>query len=61
MARADAPWISYRYAGPYGPIAIGAHSDEEALSEAARSLDSKGAPDKGFLQRWNGERWEDIA
>ncbi len=56
---AAAPWRSYRYAGPYGGIAIGAMDDDEALREAARSL-CHGQPDKGLLQRWTGEAWESV-
>jgi hypothetical protein len=54
---AAAPWNSYRYAGPYGGIAIGARDDVEALREAGRSLDSGDRPDMGLLERWDGERW----
>ena len=52
---------SYRYAGPFGGIAIGAHDDAEALREAARSLDSGAAPDPANLERWNGEQWVPVA
>lgn len=57
---AAAPWRSYRYAGPYGGIAIGAMNDEQALSEAARSLSYGEKPDKGLLQRWTGDAWESV-
>lgn len=52
--------ISYRYAGPYGPIMIGARDDADALNEARRSLDSGTAPDAGLLQRWNGEAYVPV-
>jgi hypothetical protein len=55
---ACAPWTSYRYAGPYGPIMIGAHDTPDALNEAKRSLSSGEQPDVGLLERWNGEQWE---
>jgi len=51
------PYVSYRYAGPYGGISIGARDDADALNEARRSLDAGGAPDPGLLERWDGERW----
>lgn len=44
---AAAPLKSYRYAGPYGPIMIGAMDDAGALNEAKRSLSSGEAPDMG--------------
>jgi hypothetical protein len=43
---------SYRYGGNYGWIMIGAHDDEAALREAARSTDMAISIDN--LQRWNG-------
>ena len=55
---AAAPLDSYRYAGPYGGIAIGARSTSEALREAKRSLEYGAAPDVALLQHWNGETWE---
>lgn len=60
MVRADKEYDTYRYAGPYGPIMIGANSTDEALREASRSLSSGEKPDKGLLQRWNGEMWEGV-
>lgn len=48
---------SYRYAGPYGAIMIGANSTGEALSEARRSLDHCAVLDVGLLQKWDGETW----
>lgn len=56
---ACAPWLSYRYAGDYGWIMIGAMDDAEALREAARSL-SHGVPVMEKLQRWNGSRYVAI-
>lgn len=38
---AQAPFKSYRYAGRYGWIMIGAMDDAEALREAQRSTDDK--------------------
>jgi hypothetical protein len=55
------PWISYRYHGPYGGIAIGAMTDTEALVEASRSLSSGEQPDARLLERWNGERWVSVS
>ena len=55
---AAAPWTSYRYAGPYGAIMIGAMDTADALNEAKRSLSNGEHPDVGLLQRWNGEQWE---
>ena len=56
-ALAAKPYDSYRYAGPYGGIAIGANSIVEALREAGRSLDSGATPDEGLLERWDGGQW----
>ncbi|MES2903307.1 MAG: hypothetical protein V4696_03900 [Pseudomonadota bacterium] len=55
---AAAPFTSYRYAGPYGGIAIGARDTADALKQAARSLSSGEEPDVARLQKWNGEAWE---
>jgi hypothetical protein len=46
---------SYRYAGRYGWIMIGAVDDDDAANEAKRST---GSPiDRAKLQRWNGEAY----
>ena len=46
---------SYRYAGTYGWIMIGATDDADALREAARSTS---APiDRAKLQCWNGAQY----
>ena len=46
---------SYRYAGPYGWIMIGAVDDDDAANEAKRST---GSPiDRAKLQRWNGSEY----
>ena len=47
--------VSYRYAGRYGWIMIGAVDDADALSEAGRSHSDPIDPAK--LQRWNGEQY----
>lgn len=52
------PYRSYRYASPYGGIAIGAMNTADALAQAARSLSSGEAPELGLLEVWNGEAWE---
>lgn len=53
---AEPGFISYRYAGPYGAIMIGASNTEEALREANRSLRTPTATlDK--LQIWNGTEY----
>jgi hypothetical protein len=46
---------SYRYAGPYGWIMIGAVDGADALREAGRSISAPIDPAK--LQRWNGEAY----
>lgn len=55
--RASNGYITYRYKGPFGSILIGAIDDVDALNEAKRSLSSGEIPDKGLLERWNGEQW----
>lgn len=45
--------ISYRYAGNYGWIMIGAKNNQDAICEAKRSL-SNGEPVIENLQVWNG-------
>lgn len=55
---ADAGLTSYRYAGRYGFVMIGATNDAGALREAARSID--GAPDPANLERWTGARYEKV-
>lgn len=47
---------SYRYRGPHDWIMIGARDDEDALSEARRSL-SRGDALISHLQKWDGERY----
>jgi len=47
---------SYRYAGNYGWIMIGAKNNIGALSEANRSL-SYGNADLSKLQIWNGKEY----
>lgn len=47
--------ISYRYAGPYGWIMIGAVDDADAIKEAARSTSAPIDPAK--LQRWTGDEY----
>lgn len=42
---------SYRYTGRYGFVMIGAKNTEDALSEAARSIDGK--PDIANLEIWS--------
>jgi hypothetical protein len=46
---------SYRYAGRYGWIMIGAINDADAIKEAGRS--SSDPIDRAKLQRWNGEQY----
>jgi len=46
---------SYRYAGRYGWIMIGAVDDADAIREARRSHSDPIDPAK--LQRWNGEQY----
>ena len=45
--------ISYRHKSPYGYVMIGATDDNNALSEANRSLENKTASFDS-LERWNG-------
>jgi len=45
-------WTSYRYAGRYGTIMIGASSTQDALNEADRSL-TQGAATVERLEIWN--------
>ena len=47
--------VSYRYAGRYGWIMIGAVDDADAIKEAGRS--SSDTIDPAKLQRWNGEQY----
>ena len=47
---------SYRYAGRYGWIMIGAHDDQDALRQAQRSTDDQVTPDR--LQRWTGSEYQ---
>lgn len=51
---------SYRYAGRYGWIMIGATDDLDALREAGRSMTS-GTPTIERLQRWNGAEYVNAA
>lgn len=53
------PLISYRYAGNYGYIMIGAKNDLDALNEADRSL-SQGKATKDKLEIWNGNQYEKV-
>lgn len=46
---------SYRYAGRYGPIMVGAKDNAEALREAARSTDD--AIDPARLEVWDGQKY----
>lgn len=48
-------FTSYRYAGRYGWIMIGASDDADALSEAKRSTDDPIQANR--LQRWNGAEY----
>jgi hypothetical protein len=48
---------SYRYAGNYGWIMIGATDHADALREAARSM-RHDAPTIDKLQVWNGTQYE---
>lgn len=48
-------FTSYRYAGPYGWIMIGAVDDDDAIREAGRSHSDTIDPAK--LQRWNGSEY----
>lgn len=50
-------YTSYRYAGPYGGIAIGARDTADALNEVRRSLCSGEQPSIRLLQMWDGETW----
>ena len=45
-------WTSYRYAGRYGHIMIGATSTQDALNKADRSL-TQGAATVDRLEIWN--------
>lgn len=50
---------SYRYAGSFGWIMIGAQDHQDALREASRSLSvGKATIDK--LQIWNGSQYEPV-
>lgn len=51
---AAAGLTSYRYAGPYGFVMIGARDDADALSEASRSI--SGDPDPAKLEVWRADR-----
>lgn len=53
---ASPPLKSYRYAGRYGYIMIGATNYEEALSEARRSTDEEISI--ANLEYWNNESME---
>lgn len=50
--------ISYRYAGPYGGIKIGAKDVADALNEASRSTDAPVSIER--LEVWNGEQWLNV-
>ena len=51
---ASAGLTSYRYAGRYGPVMIGAKDDADALREASRSIE--GVPDPAKLEVWCADR-----
>ena len=50
---------SYRYKGTYGYIMIGAKDDQDALSEAARSL-SSGKAMLQWLEVWDGSKYVKV-
>jgi hypothetical protein len=50
--------ISYRYAGRFGFIMIGARSHDDALMEAQRSTRDKVTIDK--LEIWNDTHYEKV-
>lgn len=50
---------SYRYAGNYGWIMIGAKDHQEALREAKRSI-STGIPVIDKLQVWDGSKYKNA-
>lgn len=54
--------ISYRYAGNYGWIMIGATDHADALKEAMRSMRSMrhDTPTLDKLQVWNGVQYENV-
>ncbi len=49
--------ISYRCRNQYGWVMIGAHDVDEAMREAARSMQD---PKRENLQVWNGFAYEDV-
>ena len=49
---------SYRYAGRYGPIMIGAKDNADAIREAGRSTDD--AIDPARLEVWDGQRYVPV-
>lgn len=51
--------ISYRYAGNYGWIMIGALDHADALKEAARSM-RHDTPTLDKLQVWTGVQYENV-
>lgn len=51
--------ISYRYAGNYGWIMIGATDHADALKEAARSM-RHDTPTLDKLQVWTGVQYENV-
>lgn len=55
---ASAGLKSYRYAGPYGFIMIGAEDDAAALRQAARSTVT---PTRDRLERWDGATYAPLA
>jgi hypothetical protein len=49
---------SYRYRGRYGFVMIGATDDNDALNEAARSVDHDVSFDR--LEYWNGAEYKPV-
>ena len=52
---AAAGLTSYRYRGRWGFVMIGARDDDDALREAARSIE--GEPSRDNLEVWIGDRY----
>lgn len=55
MPCADEGFDSYRYAGRFGFIMIGANSHKEALRKAARGFGEGGTATLDKLEKWDGE------
>jgi hypothetical protein len=65
MKRTDMPLAvrglnSYRYAGRFGWVMIGAFDDGDALVQAARSV-RPDAPTRDRLERWDGTRYVAVS